>query len=1164
MQRFNRGEILYPTLHLSALCSLAFAQPLFDILGRNPTFFVANKVRPADIYLLVLLLSVLLPLILSGITLVVHSFNTKLGKAVRVSLIGALVSVILIQVAKRIPSIDVYEQVTLSIMVGALCAVLYAIYMPVQSFVLALSPSILVVPCLFIFFSPVSKLLFHDKALSVKNVTVKNPVPIVMVVFDEFSLVSLMDSTHTIDSVRYPNFAALAKNSYWFRNATTACTFTEKAVPAILTGRRPDTSSTSVPTIGSYPNSLFTLLAGSYDLRVYESVTNLWPEEPSGSSAQQHAFGRFVQYVLPDILVIYAHVALPRELGSSLPSISSNWGGFLPQPQPAQLGNRPGIYQFQQPGTDSSLPAGRGNAVYHRQSLFEDFLRSVRKSSTPSLSFLHSLLPHIPWEFLPSGHRYVVDTQYPEGLRDEYWDCDESVVLKSYQRYLLQVGFVDHLVGDLIHKLKSENLYDNALVIITADHGVSFRSKDFRRPLSQTNFMDLLPVPLFVKLPHQSRGIISDRNVETIDILPSIAHILDISLPFKVDGVSVFDTILTERPTKEVYGDVIHEGISLNGYEVFAKSIDEKYSSLNRQLRLFGSGGWSSQFYRIGKYDELIGKGVEEIKVQDNKNFQAWITNQDGYNSYDTRSEIALADVFGRMTEAPGGSDSMLAIVVNDTVQAVTSVYGDGTGDFSVVVPEDAFHDGQNDVDAYLIDGGAKPYSLWRSLSRQPYELIERGINGKEYIKNPRGTNIPIVEGAILGGLDSVELKSTNEVLIVGWACDFKDTVIPKSIVVFLKNKFLHVGASRGVERLDLAEGFHNNKLLKAGFDFLLSNKSIEHFEKSDIRVLAISERGVASDIDWSPEDTSRGLLRAYRLVEGEHGQSYLKSADGGRSSIGESLAGFIEVLSPLRYNVHIGCWAVEREKRIPAGSVVACLDGKSICCFSIGIYRPDIVKSYHDDKCGPSGFNYYMPESAMGLVKDVSKIRFFVLSQDETKATEISSSAVTPLASSTDLGEPTVTSVVRKCPGEYKLTEDEALAGMIVSNNGATRIRVFRDSLEGHVDIFNPDKRSVHVAGWAADIEEKRVVDSIIIFQDAMSTFIFPVQFKRPDLVKAFGHRAFLTAGFDFLLPVNAFKPIQPSSDIRFFAIGNGGKVASELVYNEDYLYHHKPGTTR
>ena len=43
--------------------------------------------------------------------------------------------------------------------------------------------------------------------------------------------------------------------------------------------------------------------------------------------------------------------------------------------------------------------------------------------------------------------------------------------IQGYQRYLLQLGFVDQLIGRLMDRLREEHLYDRSLIVVTADHG---------------------------------------------------------------------------------------------------------------------------------------------------------------------------------------------------------------------------------------------------------------------------------------------------------------------------------------------------------------------------------------------------------------------------------------------------------------------------------------------------------------------------------------------------------------------------------------------------------------------------------------------------------------------------------------------------------------------
>ena len=61
----------------------------------------------------------------------------------------------------------------------------------------------------------------------------------VLIVLDEFPGDSLLGPDGRIDSGRYPNFAALAGDSTWFRNAYSSYDSTTKAVPLILDGMRP-------------------------------------------------------------------------------------------------------------------------------------------------------------------------------------------------------------------------------------------------------------------------------------------------------------------------------------------------------------------------------------------------------------------------------------------------------------------------------------------------------------------------------------------------------------------------------------------------------------------------------------------------------------------------------------------------------------------------------------------------------------------------------------------------------------------------------------------------------------------------------------------------------------------------------------------------------------
>ena len=204
----------------------------------------------------------------------------------------------------------------------------------------------------------------------------------------------------------------------------------------------------------------------------------------------------------------------------------------------------------------------------------------------------HLLLPHAPWRFLPSGAKYDfrgIDGWYPT----EHWGTDAWPVLQGYQRHLLQVAYTDRVLGRLLRRLDKSGLYDRALVIVTPDHGVSFRAGQGRRPLTGDNLADITNIPLFVKYPGQRHGHVDRRPARSIDVLPTIADVLGIRLPWTVDGTSLRGPIPAER-------DVT---VALRGSKVLhaplERMIRDRALTLARKYAAFGQG--HDSLYRIGE-----------------------------------------------------------------------------------------------------------------------------------------------------------------------------------------------------------------------------------------------------------------------------------------------------------------------------------------------------------------------------------------------------------------------------------------------------------------------------------------------------------------------------------------------------------------------------------
>ena len=92
-------------------------------------------------------------------------------------------------------------------------------------------------------------------------------------------------------------------------------------------------------------------------------------------------------------------------------------------------------------------------------------------------------------------------------------------------------------------------------------------------------------VPLIVKFPGQAAGLVSDQNVETVDIVPTIASVLSTTVPYDVDGRSLLDVTQPDRTHKTF----IQRSATRVSLEKHGPSLDDRYVGLEQKLLDFES-----------------------------------------------------------------------------------------------------------------------------------------------------------------------------------------------------------------------------------------------------------------------------------------------------------------------------------------------------------------------------------------------------------------------------------------------------------------------------------------------------------------------------------------------------------------------------------------------
>lgn len=480
-----------------------------------------------------------------------------------------------------------------------------------------------------------------DDAPEIRPVTETSLPPVVVVVFDELPTDALLKPGGEIDAARFPNFAALARTSTWFRNGHTVYDSTFKAVPAILDARLPRPRTAA-------------------DVRSHQPSV----------------------YHLMD------------RLGYGVVRVES--GSALCPPWICADG------RTRRPGVLSRL-AGRG-----RPSRLHRWIGALRRRDRPTFYFHHALLPHEPWLYLPSGQqaRPAGTDPVPGINRRGGWRLP-GLTDHNQLRNLLQVGFVDHELGRILRRMRRTKIFDDALLIVVADHGYSFDlGVPSRRLVTDDNIEEIAPVPFFVKTPGQTEGAVDDSLVRTIDVVPTIADLLDTEVYWRNDGESVFSDEAREREEVTLERRDFSGTVSIGREELEAarekvrRRRAAKFGTGAESRRAFGDP-WASA-YRIGPNQELLGRRSPRGSAPRSAALRARVANSTLFEDVDRTASLLPTRVAGRIYGSVAGEVRDLALVLNGRIAAVGESFrlrGHSREFFSFMVPPSALRDGRNSVE---------------------------------------------------------------------------------------------------------------------------------------------------------------------------------------------------------------------------------------------------------------------------------------------------------------------------------------------------------------------------------------------------------------------------------------------------------------------------------
>lgn len=335
-----------------------------------------------------------------------------------------------------------------------------------------------------------------------------------------------------------PNLERLARRSYNFTHFSSTSSFTTSAAASLLTGLYPFSThvyqvkgrlsssfrnknlpsllrqhgyATAAIVTNPYAHPLHLSIDDSFDYLPSPPMTP-WFEPSSWSLQLRHSLLFDLLLDSPDQLVDYYSTIVP--------------------PNPAGLTYFPARSLNEQPDADPRATFGSAE-------------RFIDGCPTPFFLWIHTFPPHLP---------YIVDAKFYQRFlkTTEFTTRADFTPLPSYSnfppslqptldkvrlRYDEYVAEVDSELGSFLDWLSRSPIGSNVVLIVTADHGESFRHY-FGHKSEDLHYSEL-HIPLLISLAGQSTASLRSEDEDLADVAPTILQLAGIKVPDWMEGHSL-------------------------------------------------------------------------------------------------------------------------------------------------------------------------------------------------------------------------------------------------------------------------------------------------------------------------------------------------------------------------------------------------------------------------------------------------------------------------------------------------------------------------------------------------------------------------------------------------------------------------------------------------
>jgi len=220
-------------------------------------------------------------------------------------------------------------------------------------------------------------------------------------------------------------------------------------------------------------------------------------------------------------------------------------------------------YEYNQ-GADLWIDVLDNNSAENVNKVVFDILE--QKDKQPFFMYIHYVDPHDPYLALePYSHFFNGDYEgeVTGNLSKLCYKCNnlslicnkcnkDEIIQQLSLYYDNEIAYVDHEIGELLKRLKDVGVYNNTIIVITADHGELFMEHGYLRH-SNGLYSEVINVPLIIRDPRKENNISVSTYVSTIDIFPTIIDLVGVETNSNIMGESVFD--VNDKPNRDIFLD---------------------------------------------------------------------------------------------------------------------------------------------------------------------------------------------------------------------------------------------------------------------------------------------------------------------------------------------------------------------------------------------------------------------------------------------------------------------------------------------------------------------------------------------------------------------------------------------------------------------------------